>query len=187
MESPTPGLNPRTFDVGLGGLFLLVAFGLFVLPGATPGFAGVAVAVLLALAGAGEVVFGLFGPARGWAVSVLLGAVALATALLLFADPAHGMFGLSLLGGLYLVGAGGLRMGVALLWHPGPAWGWMLGSGLVGFAIGLALLAAAVPIGPWALGALVGVDLLTAGLALTRRGVAGLTTLAPAGDRMLPL
>lgn len=99
----------------------------------------------------------------------LLGAVA---GVILAARPELGLATLTLLVGSYLLFDGIASAVLAFRVRPDQGWGWILFSGIVTVLLGILLLAEWPLSGAWALGTLVGVNLLFSGFAMISIGSA---------------
>jgi uncharacterized membrane protein HdeD (DUF308 family) len=99
----------------------------------------------------------------------LLGAVA---GVILATRPGLGLATLTLLIGSYLLVDGIASAVLAFRVRPDQGWGWILFSGIVTVLLGILLLAEWPISGTWALGTLVGVNLLFSGFAMISIGSA---------------
>ena len=103
---------------------------------------------------------------RGWggfALSLLVGLLYLATGLMLTINPAAGSLALTLLFAAFLLASGVVRVVLAFrFWH---VWGWLLLlSGALGILAGLVIMTGYPMTGLWVLGFCLGVDLFVHGL-----------------------
>ena len=110
----------------------------------------------------------------GFALSLLVGLLYLATGVTLYMDPVAGSLALTLLFAAFLLASGVVRIALAFrFWH---MWGWLLLlSGVVGIAAGLVIMTGFPATGLWVLGFVVAIDLFIHGLwwlgfAMTLRG-----------------
>jgi len=99
----------------------------------------------------------------------LLGAVA---GVILATRPGLGLATLTLLIGSYLLVDGIASAVLAFRVRPDQGWGWILFSGIITVLLGILLLAEWPIAGTWALGTLVGVNLLFSGFAMISIGSA---------------
>ncbi len=99
----------------------------------------------------------------------LLGAVA---GVILATRPGLGLATLTLLIGSYLLVDGIASAVLAFRVRPDQGWGWILFSGIITVLLGILLLAEWPISGTWALGTLVGVNLLFSGFAMISIGSA---------------
>jgi uncharacterized membrane protein HdeD (DUF308 family) len=91
----------------------------------------------------------------------------------LLAEPHHGAVSLTLLLGVYFLLMGLTRIAVAFAARGRPGAGWIGLSGLAGLLIGLLVLAKFPSSADWAIGLLVGIDLIFAGWTLTSVALLG--------------
>ena len=103
---------------------------------------------------------------RGWggfALSLLVGLLYLATGLSLSANPVAGSLALTLLFAAFLLASGVVRIVLAFrFWH---MWGWLLFlSGVIGILAGLIIMTGYPMTGLWVLGFVVAVDMFIHGL-----------------------
>jgi len=131
------------------------------------------IGVALAIGGGARIIaaFGAdsFGQGALAFIGGLLGAVA---GVILATRPGLGLATLTLLIGSYLLVDGIANAVLAFRVRPGQGWGWILFSGIVTFLLGILLLAEWPLSGTWALGTLVGVNLLFSGAAMISIGSA---------------
>jgi uncharacterized membrane protein HdeD (DUF308 family) len=99
----------------------------------------------------------------GFALSLLVGLLYLATGVTLYMDPVAGSLALTLLFAAFLLASGVVRIVLAFrFWH---MWGWLLLlSGVVGVLAGLVIMTGFPMTGLWVLGFVVAVDLFVHGL-----------------------
>lgn len=188
----TQGVSTRRMEprvrwscVAVGIVLALCGLGLVLVPTVAPRLTAVVVGAVLAFAGVVEIAGAVAERGRGWALSVLVGLVACAAGGLLLADPGRGL-GIGVLIGGYMVLAGPMKIALAVFWRPSPGWRWMLGNGLLTITLGLIILAGWPETSRWALGVFFGLDMLTAGVALTVHGIGGVSAFGAPEDRMLP-
>ncbi len=93
------------------------------------------------------------------ALSVIVG-------FLFLTSPGEGLVALTLLLIVFFIVGGMAKVVFALTIRPFPNWGWVLGSGIVGLALGVILFAQMPVSAAWLLGLLVGIQLVTEGAAL---------------------
>lgn len=99
----------------------------------------------------------------GFALSLLVGLLYLATGLMLAINPAAGSLAITLLFAAFLLASGVVRIVLAFrFWH---MWGWLLlVSGVLGILAGLVIMTGYPATGLWVLGLCLGVDLFVHGL-----------------------
>lgn len=141
-----------------------------------PAVAGLAttlmVAGLLVVAGIARVIWAFRAPTfAGGVATLLFGGITLAAGLLIFASPGIGLGTLALLLAFYFVVDGVFEILLAADLRPTRGWGWMMFAGVVGLALGVLILAQFPLSGLWAVGTLVGVHLVIAGLSMIFLGV----------------
>jgi uncharacterized membrane protein HdeD (DUF308 family) len=100
-------------------------------------------------------------------LTALAGVVYLFTGILLISHPVAGVVALTLLLGLLFLIQGAFRISVAFALRPLANWGLVLVSGISSFIIALLILFGWPASAFWAIGLLVGIDLLFAGISLT--------------------
>ena len=108
-----------------------------------------------------------FGRKLWWLVVAVLYLLAGA---LLVSNPLLGSALITLLLAFALVGAGISRIVFGFRLRPGDGWGWLVLSGIVSSIAG-ALIAIGWPGTIWALGLMVGIDILTLGISLVALGM----------------
>jgi uncharacterized membrane protein HdeD (DUF308 family) len=91
----------------------------------------------------------------------------------LLAEPHHGAVSLTLLLGIYFLLMGLTRIAVAILGRGQQNAGWVGLSGFCGLLIGILVLAKFPSSADWAIGLLVGIDLIFAGWTLTSVALVG--------------
>jgi uncharacterized membrane protein HdeD (DUF308 family) len=100
------------------------------------------------------------------ALRVIMGLIYLVAGFLLLANPIAGVLTLTLVVGSYLVAAGVVRLLVAIEARPLEGWGWSALSGVLSIVLGVLLWAGWPGTAAWAIGLLVGIDLVAAGWSL---------------------
>ena len=157
--------------------WILVAIGLLsiLFPLVASIAAKVMVGVALMIAGA-FVLYHAF-QARVWSAAIwsgLVGVLNLAVGAYLSFLPLSGLIGLTFLMGLSFVVQGGFEGAIALRQRPRQGWGWLAFSAAAALILGVMLIAGLPGTALWALGLMLGLNLLTSGLsfvALARHGV----------------
>lgn len=148
---------------------VLALMGLVVLlsPAAAGGAVVLVVAAVMVLAGIGLVAQGLRAGRRdGGAVSIVLGAVIAVLGVLVWLNPAIGSGFLTLLLMAFFVANGLWKVSTAWRFRGTRGWAWLLLSGLVSLLF-VYLLWKEWPLsGAWAIGVLVGIDLLFTGISM---------------------
>ena len=155
---------------------LTILFGLFAI--GSPLYSGLAVAVMvgfaLVAAGISMTLFAFQAPSLGRGIlKFLFGALTICVGIAALAQPGIALAKLTLLLGAYFVADGVMTMIVAFNVKPEPGWGWMTFNGIVTIALGWMILKGWPLSGVWAIGILVGVRLLFAGMTMLTLGSAG--------------
>ena len=92
--------------------------------------------------------------------NLLVGLLAIATGLLLLAFPMQGVLSLTILFGAFFMAIGSLKLIYAFQERQGPGWTWGALSGALSVALGVLLVTALPGAALWAIGMLVGIDLI---------------------------
>jgi uncharacterized membrane protein HdeD (DUF308 family) len=145
-----PSVASIAVTVLLGGLFLiggLVELALLIWTQRTPGF--------------------------WW--SLLSAVLAAGIGIVMLARPVQGTLTLTLVLSAYFAAEGVVTIMYALLHRREPAtrWGWLIASGILDLVVGGLIIAALPGSALWAIGLLVGIDLVFGGFALIRMALAG--------------
>jgi uncharacterized membrane protein HdeD (DUF308 family) len=145
-----PSVASIAVTVLLGGLFLiggLVELALLIWTQRTPGF--------------------------WW--SLLSAVLAAGIGIIMLARPVQGTLTLTLVLSAYFAAEGVVTIMYALLHRREPAtrWGWLIASGILDLVVGGLIIAALPGSALWAIGLLVGIDLVFGGFALIRMALAG--------------
>ncbi len=159
---------PQTNHLMLTGI-LLIIFGVIAI--ATPAVAGTAVVIvigaMLLLAGIVQFVQGL--RAESWSSKLLPLILGLVTALCGVGVLGHPLLGLSFLTLLlvaFFVVEGIWKIIASFSYRPAPGWLFMLASGALGLVLGVLIWQQWPVSGLWAVGILVGIDLLMTGISM---------------------
>lgn len=144
----------------------------------SPLVSGLAVAIMvgvfLLMAGFSMTIFAFQAPSLGRGVlKFLFGALTVIVGIAALSQPGIALAKLTLLLGLYFLADGVVTMIVAFNVKPAPGWGWMTFNGAVTIALGWMILRGWPVSGVWAIGILVGVRLLFAGITMLTLGTAG--------------
>lgn len=108
----------------------------------------------------------------GSVMQALGGFLALLFGALLLFYPYQGLASLTLLLSAFFIVGGGFKVAAALQNRGLGAWGWLLFSGLLGIAVGLLIWLGWPSSATWALGLLVGIELIFGGWSLMLLGLA---------------
>jgi uncharacterized membrane protein HdeD (DUF308 family) len=159
--------------VALGVLTVIAGF----LAMASPLLAGLSVTVFvgvaMVIAGVARTVGAFYAGSFGQGALAFIGGIlTLVAGVILATRPGFGLATLTLVLGGYLLVDG--ISGALLAFHvrPEKGWGWMLFSAAMGVVLGILLLKEWPLSGMWAVGALVGINLLFAGFSLISVGSA---------------
>jgi len=157
---------------------LLVILGLAAI--IIPSVASIAVTVLLGglflIGGLVELVLLIWTqrtPGFWW--SLLSAVLAAGIGIVMLARPVQGTLTLTLVLSAYFAAEGVVTIMYALLHRREPAtrWGWLIASGILDLVVGGLIIAALPESALWAIGLLVGIDLVFGGFALIRMALAG--------------
>lgn len=153
-------------------LLVLGAIALF-----APLFAGnavvITIGIVLLVAGIGQFMQGV--RAESWREKMLpliLGVVTGLCGIFVIGHPLLGLGFLTLLLVAYFVVEGVWKIIASFSYRPAPAWIWMLVSGVLSLLLGLLIWNQWPVSGMWAVGVLVGVDLISTGLSMVMLGSA---------------
>lgn len=143
----------------------------------SPLVSGLAVALLVGMAllaaGISMTLFAFQAPSLGRGVlKFLFGALTIVVGITMLAQPGIALVDLTLLLGFYFIADGVVAMIVAFNVKPQPGWGWMTFNGIVTIALGWMILKGWPVSGVWAIGILVGIRLLFAGMTMLTLGTA---------------
>jgi len=145
---------------------------------AAPLFTGLTVTVVigfaLVIAGFARTVGAFHAGSFGQGALAFIGAIlTLVAGVILATRPGVGLASLTLLLGAYLLVDGIAGCVLAFRVRPEKGWGWMLFSAAMAFVLGILLLKDWPLSGAWAIGTLVGVNLVFAGFSLISVGATG--------------
>jgi uncharacterized membrane protein HdeD (DUF308 family) len=123
--------------------------------------------IALLVAGLGMTLFAFRAPSlsRGL-LKFLFGGLTVLCGLALLAQPGLALAGLTLVLGMFFLFDGVTGLVVAWNLKPAPGWGWMTFAGGITFLLGYLMLSGWPASALWALGLLVGVRLLLAGITI---------------------
>lgn len=162
----------RGWFIGLGLAFMVLGVLAIVLPFAGSLVTALVIGWLLVIAGIMQGVHAFRSPRwanRGWAIA---GAVIQVIAgLLVVAFPLSGTLSITLILAAFLAAEGVLRIIRAVQHRSLPAWGWLLFDGILSLVLGVLILAGWPSTAVWALGLLVGINLLFGGSSMLLLGL----------------
>lgn len=151
----------------------------------TPAMAGSAVVIVIGLilliAGVAQAVRGL--RTEGWVEKLLtsvLGVITVVAGIMVIGHPLLGLTFLTLLLLAYFIAEGIWKIITSFRYRPATGWIWLLVSGVLSLVLGLLIWNQWPVSGLWAVGVLVGVNLLSTGIAL----VILASTVSAAFDRL---
>jgi uncharacterized membrane protein HdeD (DUF308 family) len=109
---------------------------------------------------------------KGFWASILSAALFAVVGILLLTDLFQGVLTLTLLLAVFFIFEGALKVSLALQLRPDEGWGWMLFSGAAAWFLA-AIIAVGLPESAlWAIGLIVGIDLILTGWAVSALGMA---------------
>ena len=125
------------------------------------------IGVILFAAGIGQLYQG-FSSKSGWdrLLTLILGVMTMLCALFVFANPLAGLAFLTLLLVVFFVADGLWKIVASFNYRHAPGWLWLAGSGVLSLVLGLLIWSQWPVSGLWAVGVLLGVNLLSTGAAL---------------------
>jgi len=191
IDSTAPGIDATTTEPGVvkrrwWGLLLLgilqVAGGAFAI--AVPTAASLAAAIVF---GAVILVLGVLQVAHAisvrkskkvMALQLLGGLLYVATGALVLWFPISGAVSLTTLVGAMLIADGVIRCMLAYRFRPAQGWGWFFAAGIASAGVGILLLIGWPLTGLWALGLLLGINMLFLGMTNSALAVAYRATVA---------
>lgn len=100
---------------------------------------------------------------KGLVLRLLAGVLYGLTGIILFAFPLKGVLTLTLLLAILFMVAGSFKIALAFYINPLPSWGWFLFSGIISVFLGILIWAGLPGTAKWAIGLLVGIELLFSG------------------------
>ena len=149
------------------GILLIVLGVISILSPAVAGGAVVTVVgLILLVAGVVQVVraFQMSGSEK--VLTIALGVIAALAGIAVVLHPILGLAFLTLLLAVYFVTEGVWKIIAAFRYRPAAGWGWLLGSGVISLVLGWLIWSQWPLSGLWAVGILVGVNLLGTGASL---------------------
>ena len=101
---------------------------------------------------------------------VVIAVLFLLTGILFLVYPFSGVVALTIVLGVFFLIQGGFKIPLALSWRPRIGWGWILASGIISAILGLVVLVGLPGTAVWAIGLILGIDLIFTGLTLMTLG-----------------
>ncbi|WP_437755490.1 HdeD family acid-resistance protein [Sorangium sp. So ce1389] len=183
VDADTVQENRGSF-VGLGIALMMLGAMAMLMPAIASLVSAVVIGCLLAASGLFQGVHAALN--RRWAGSAwsfVSALVQIAAGVLIILFPVTGKVTLTLILAVFFVSDGLLRTVRALQHRDMPAWGWLLFDGLVSLALGALIWSGWPSTAAWAIGLLVGVDLLLGGSSMLLIGI-GARSRTVAGARV---
>jgi len=112
---------------------------------------------------------------RGWGGflwNLLIGAMYLVVGCWLAFDPFAGIIGLTVLLAITFIAQGVMEAAMAAKLRPNDGWGWMMFSGLIGVLAGVLIISGLPSTAVWAVGLMVGINMISSGFAFFSLGSA---------------
>ena len=158
---------------GLGIVLVVLGVLAIALPAIATLAVGIFIGWLLVIGGVVQLAHA-FGERRwrGFLLHFLGGLLYLVVGGLILTDPFRGALALTILLAAFLVVEGIFQVLLALRIRPFRNWGWVLASGLITLLLGILIFAGWPSTALWVIGLLVGIHLLTSGIALIMLGLA---------------
>ncbi len=101
---------------------------------------------------------------RSVAWSLIFAVLAILAGVILLLNPMEGVVTLTIVLSAFLLIGGAMKTAAAFGARPAPGWVWLLGSGLLSIVLAILLLAGLPGTAYWALGLLIGIDLIFLGV-----------------------
>lgn len=113
---------------------------------------------------------------KGYGTNMLGGVLALVLGVLLLVYPFQGVLTLTLFLGAFFIVSGVVQVISALQHRELRNWGWILASGILGIVVGVLILLGWPSTAVWAIGVLVGIELIVTGWSLLMIGLSARDT-----------
>lgn len=155
----------KTWFIVLGIALMLVGAGAIAFPFVTTVAAKVVIGWLFLFGGLSQVVHAF--SIKNWSeffLSLLIGILYIIAGGWLAFFPLTGILTLTLVLSALFLAEGIIKTSMAFRWKPREGWGWILLSGVVSVFVGGLILAGLPSTATWAIGLLVGINLMMAGL-----------------------
>jgi uncharacterized membrane protein HdeD (DUF308 family) len=125
-------------------------------------------AVIFIMAGISNILYAFQSrQSKGLGLRLLEGAIYGLVGIILLAFPLQGALTLTLLLAVLFMLAGAFKIALALHLKPIPSWGWLMFSGAISALLGIIIWMGLPGTAKWAIGLLVGIELLFSGWAMT--------------------
>lgn len=166
-STPSTLQRGRRMTVALGVVLVVAGLGAIVFPLASSLAVALTVGVVLCAAGAIQMVWA-FGHQRGTtiALNLVVALLWLAAGAYLLWRPLEGVFALTILTAACFFTEGVLKAVMALRLRPATGWGWLLFNAAIAALLGAMLFWQLPSSALWALGVLVGINILVSGFTL---------------------
>ena len=161
--------NDLVKDLKVPGIVLIVLGVICVLvPAVAGGLVVAVIGVVMLIAGVALILQGLkVQTGINRVATLILGAIMSIAALLVIGHPLLGLAFLTLLLVFFFVSEGVWKILTAFRYRPAVGWQWLMVSGAISLLLGLVIWSQWPVSGSWAIGILVGVSLISTGMALT--------------------
>ena len=156
----------RTWFIVLGIVLVLLGAGAIVFPFITTIAAKIFLGWLFLIGGIVQVVHAF--STKAWSeflLNLLIGLLYLVAGGWLAFFPLTGILTLTILLAFMFIFEGGMEAGMAFRMRPHEGWGWMLFAGIVAVLVGVLILAQLPSSATWAIGLLVGINMISTGWA----------------------
>jgi len=175
--SAKPNRNRSLF---IGIVLALLGVGAIALPVFSTIVAETWISLILISAGAAKLYYAFQTREQGGFIwKLLIGALYVATGIMLFAKPLTGVITLTLLLGSFLLTEGVFNLILAFRLRPQQNWLYVLGDGIITLALGAMIWAQWPSNAPWLIGTFVGASLLLSGISRIMISFNGGSTSAP--------
>jgi uncharacterized membrane protein HdeD (DUF308 family) len=108
----------------------------------------------------------------GFLWNLLIGIMYLVVGCWLAFDPTAGIIGLTVLLAITFIAQGVMEAAMANNLRPNGGWGWMMFSGLIGILAGVLIISGLPSTAIWAVGLMVGINMISSGIAFFTLGSA---------------
>jgi uncharacterized membrane protein HdeD (DUF308 family) len=150
--------------LGTGAVMMILGLAAIFLPFVATLAVEILLGIVLVAAGITQVVHAFKARhAKGFAFRLLGAALYGLVGVLFLAFPLHGVLTLTALLAILFMAAGTFKIALSLHVRPVPSWGWLMVSGLVAIVLGGLIWMGLPGTATWAIGLLVGIELLFTG------------------------
>ncbi|MBN2316271.1 MAG: HdeD family acid-resistance protein [Sedimentisphaerales bacterium] len=171
---PLPGLHDSKLKIwrwllGTGVIVILLGLAAIFLPFVATLAIEILIAMILLTAGVTQVVHAFKSQKpKGFTFRLLAAGLYGFAGILLLVFPLHGALTLTLLLAVFFAIIGAFKIALALHIRPYPSWDWLLISGLIAVVLGALIWMGLPGTATWAIGLLVGIELLFSGGSMIR-------------------